>query len=205
MLRKKHLKIKWQVCVTALFFWIGAVHAGDNISPQYIFSLGKLKPRDSMTTLKVGDDAPGFSLPSLGGLNISPREYLWKKNVVISFIPAAWSPVCSRQWPEYNKAKEMFEKNNAVLFGISVDNGPALFSWAKNMCGVDGSLWFTVLSDFSPHGGVAKQYGVLRSDGFAERALFVIDKHGVIRFIDIHDINKKPPLKELQTALEDLQ
>jgi peroxiredoxin len=205
MLRKQHLKIRWQICITVLFFWIGTVHAGDNISPKSIYSLGELKPRDSITTLKVGDNAPNFSLPSMGGLNISLWEHLWKKNVVISFIPAAWSPVCSMQWPEYNKAKEMFEKNDAVLFGISVDNAPSLFSWAKNMCGVDDSLWFTVLSDFFPHGEVARKYGVLRSDGLSERAIFVIDKHGVIRFIDIHDINKKPPLKELQAALEDLQ
>jgi len=92
-----------------------------------------------------------------------------------------------------------------MLLGISVDNTPSLYSWTKNMCGVNGALWFPVLSDFYPHGAVATKYGVLRSDGLSERALFVIDKKRVIRFIDIHDINKKPPLAELQKALEDLK
>jgi peroxiredoxin (alkyl hydroperoxide reductase subunit C) len=60
-----------------------------------------------------------------------------------------------------------------------------------------GKLWFPVLSDFYPHGKVADTYGVLRSDGTTERALFVIDKKGVIRYIDVHDINKRPPLERL--------
>ena len=58
------------------------------------------------------------------------------------------------------------------------------------------------MSDFYPHGQVAKKYGVLRSEGFSERAIFVIDKQGVIRFMDIHDINERPPLMELRKALE---
>ena len=65
--------------------------------------------------------------------------------------------------------------------------------------------WFPVLSDFFPHGEVAKKYGVLRSEGFTERALFVIDKKGVIRFIDVHDINERPPLMELRKELEELR
>ena len=65
-------------------------------------------------------------------------------------------------------------------------------------------LWIPVLSDFFPHGEVAKKYSVLRSEGFTERALFVIDKKGVIRFIDVHDINERPPLMELRKELEEL-
>jgi len=56
-----------------------------------------------------------------------------------------------------------------------------------------GKLWFPVLSDFWPHGAVAKKFGVLRSNGVSERALFVINKKGIIRYIDVHDINKRPP------------
>jgi peroxiredoxin (alkyl hydroperoxide reductase subunit C) len=130
---------------------------------------------------------------------------LEKHNVVLSFIPAAWTPVCSEQWPEYNKSKEIFDKNDAMLIGISVDNLPTLHSWTRNMCGVEGELWFPVFSDFYPHGAVAKKYGVLRSDGVSERALFIIDKKGIIRHIDIHDINDKPLLKDLAKALENLK
>jgi peroxiredoxin (alkyl hydroperoxide reductase subunit C) len=63
-------------------------------------------------------------------------------------------------------------------------------------------LWFPVLSDFWPHGAVAQKYGVLRSDGTSERALFVIDKKGIIRYIDVHDINKRPPLEGIIKALK---
>ncbi len=112
------------------------------------------------------------------------------KMVVLSFVPAAWTPVCSDQWPGYNLALELFRANKAQLIGISVDNTPTQHAWVDAM----GGLGFPVLSDFWPHGGVADRYGILRSDGMAERALFVIDGQGVIRFIDVHDINRRPDL-----------
>jgi len=65
-----------------------------------------------------------------------------------------------------------------------------------------GKLWFSVLSDFWPHGAAAARYGVLRSDGVSERALFVIDKAGIIRFIHVEDINVRPKLEALVMALE---
>ncbi|MFC1830127.1 redoxin domain-containing protein, partial [Thermodesulfobacteriota bacterium] len=123
-----------------------------------------------------------------------------KKNVVISFVPAAWTPVCSDQWPGYNIVKARFVDNNAVLLGITVDNIPTLFAWTNQM----GDLWFPVLSDFWPHGQVAEMFGVLRSDGTTERALFVIDKEGILRYAYVEDINKRPDLKLLVTELEKL-
>ncbi len=204
MSQKRTFNIIWFIGVLLIVSGVETIHAESDIYKESIYQLGILKPRDSTSTLKVGDKAPEFSIPSIGGLKVSLSTYLEKKNVVISFIPAAWSPVCSLQWPEYNKSKAIFDKNDATLLGISVDNAPTLYSWAKNMCDAEGSIWFTVLSDFYPHGGVAKKYGVLRSDGLSERALFVIDKKGVIRYIDIHDINEKPPISELEKALEGL-
>jgi peroxiredoxin len=166
-----------------------------------IYSPGILKPVDSKTKLKVGMKAPDFTLPSVSGEKVSLGQFLGKKNVVISFVPAAWTPVCSDQWPGYNIAKSLFEKNAAVLLGITVDNIPTLFAWTKEM----GELWFPVLSDFYPHGSVAIKYGVLRSSGTTERALFVIDKKGIIRYIDVHDINKRPGLETLVKELEKLE
>jgi peroxiredoxin (alkyl hydroperoxide reductase subunit C) len=72
------------------------------------------------------------------------------------------------------------------------------------MAGEGPEFWFPVLSDFFPHGEVAKRYGILRSDGMSERAIFVIDKKGVIRYMDIHNINERPPLMELAKALQEL-
>jgi peroxiredoxin len=167
---------------------------------ENIYAVGKLKPIDSVPKLKVGDKAPDFTLPAVSGGKISLSRYLGKKNVVISFVPAAWTPVCSEQWPGYNIAKGIFDEYDAQLIGITVDNIPTLFAWTNQM----GKIWFPVLSDFWPHGAVADKYGVLRSNGVSERALFVIDKKGVIRYIDIHDINKRPPLDDLVKALKKL-
>jgi peroxiredoxin (alkyl hydroperoxide reductase subunit C) len=164
-----------------------------------------LKPRDSVSTLQVGDKAPAFTLRSVRGKAVRLGDYRGKKNVVLSFVPAAWTPVCSDQWPGYNIVQDIFDKHDAVLLGITVDNIPTLHAWTTQMCAHGGTLWFPVLSDFFPHGAVARKYGVLRSEGFSERALFVIDKEGIIRYIDIHDINERPPLEDLVRALEELE
>jgi peroxiredoxin len=166
-----------------------------------IYTTGELKPVDSVLKVKVGDRAPDFMLPSIAGQKVTLSQYRGKKNVVLSFVPAAWTPVCSDQWPGYNIVKDLFDKNDAVLLGITVDNIPTLYAWTNQM----GKLWFPVLSDFYPHGKVAETYGVLRSDGTTERALFVIDKKGMIRYIDVHDINKRPPLESLVRELEKLK
>jgi len=165
-----------------------------------IYNPGIMKPTDSVLKVKVGDRAPDFRLPAVSGGKVSLGQYLGKKNVVLSFVPAAWTPVCSDQWPGYNIVKQIFDKNNAILLGITVDNIPTLFAWTNQM----GKLWFDILSDFWPHGAVAAKYGVLRSDGVTERALFVIDKKGIVRYIDVHNINERPRLEVLVKELEKL-
>ncbi len=165
-----------------------------------VYNPGELPPTDSVLKVAVGDAAPDFALPSISGEAVRLSDFKGKKNVVLSFVPAAWTPVCSDQWPGYDLVRDIFDKHDAVILGISVDNIPSLHAWVLEMNGV----WFPVLSDFWPHGGAAQEYGVLRSDGAAERALFVIDKQGIIRHIDVHDINKRPPLETLVKALEQL-
>jgi peroxiredoxin len=179
---------------------ICAIEANSQAPSAPVYDPGKLKPTDSAQTLKVGDKAPDFTLPDLSGSKVTLSQFLGKKNVVLSFVPAAWTPVCSQQWPGYNIAKDFFEEANAMLLGITVDNIPTLYAWTSQM----GRLWFPVLSDFWPHGAVAKSYGILRSDGASERALFVIDKQGVIRYIDVHDINTMPRLEDLTRELSKL-
>lgn len=170
---------------------------------EYIYQVEKLKPIDTVSKLKVGDPAPGFTLPAVSGGKISLSQYAGKYNVVISFVPAAWTPVCSDQWPGYNISKDLFEKHDAILLGITVDNVPTLYSWTKQMCDPNQKIWFPVLSDFYPHGAVASKYGVLRPEGVSERALFVINKKGIITYIDIHDINERPFLEDLAKALKE--
>ena len=165
-----------------------------------IYDPGPLKPVDSELKVKAGDPAPDFTLPSIAGKPVTLSDFEGRKNVVLSFVPAAWTPVCSDQWPGYNIARPLFEKHNAILLGITVDNIPTLHAWTNQM----GDLWFPVLSDFWPHGAAADALGVLRSDGMTERALFVIDTAGIIRYIEVSDINVRPSLEKLIKALGDL-
>ena len=205
MYGKQNGQIFASIFMLSIFMWAGIVHAQSDSPKQSLYDMGILKPIDSVSLLRVGDKAPDFSLPAIGGIRVSLSQYLEKNNVVLSFVPAARTSVCSAQWPEYAESKDVFDKNNTILLGISVDNLPTLHAWTETMCvAEEGGPWFPVFSDFYPHGAVAKKYGVLRSDGITERALFVIDKKGIIRYIDINDINEVPPLKELVKALEDL-
>ena len=194
---KKFLNINLLLTVFLLIF-CGTVFGLSEAYKGNIYNPGILKPMDSILKVKVGDPAPDFILPSISGEKISLGQFAGEKNVVISFVPAAWTPVCSDQWPGYNIAKGFFDKYDAVLLGITVDNIPTLYAWTQQM----GKLWFSVLSDFWPHGDVAARYGVLRSDGVSERALFVIDKAGIIQFIHVEDINVRPKLEKLVMELE---
>jgi peroxiredoxin len=184
----------------AVFLLTVPALAGAQTLKDMIYNPGVLKPIDSTLKVRVGQAAPDFTLPSVKGGKIRLSQYRGKKNVVISFVPAAFTPVCSDQWPGYNMARELFEKHNAILLGITVDNIPTLYAWTSQM----GDLWFPVLSDFWPHGAVAKKFGVLRSDGVSERALFFIDQKGVIRDILVSDINKRPDLEQCAISLDKL-
>jgi peroxiredoxin (alkyl hydroperoxide reductase subunit C) len=171
-----------------------------SITDEDYYYAGELKAMDSSLKVQVGDQAPEFTLPTLYGKEVSLGQYLNRKNVLITFVPAAWTPVCSAQWPSYHGGKQYFDRHDTVILGITVDNLPTLFTWTRQM----GGLWFPILSDFWPHGEVADRYGVLRSDGMTERALFLIDKQGIIRYIDVHDINESPDLDVLVKEMDKL-
>jgi len=195
--------MKKQILIAALmvFYYAASAVALSDAYKNNVFNTGRLQPVDSVLKVKVGQKAPDFTLPAVSGKKISLHDFRGKKNVVLSFVPAAWTPVCSDQWPGYNIVQDIFDQHEASLLGITVDNIPTLFSWTNQM----GTLWFDVLSDFWPHGAVAKKFGILRSDGTAERALFVIDKKGIIRYIDVHNINERPSLEVLVRELEKLK
>jgi peroxiredoxin len=184
---KNFAKLTAALLIMMLFLG-GSTLVFSEVSEKDIYDLGKLKPIDSVLKVKVGEPAPDFVLPSVSGEKIALSQFIGEKNVVLSFVPAAFTPVCSQQFPGYNVVKNVFDETDAVLLGITVDNIPTLHAWTRQM----GKVWFHVLSDFWPHGAVAKEYGVFRSDGFTERAVFIIDKGGIIRFIQVSDINKKP-------------
>ena len=165
-----------------------------------VFDAGRLKPTDSALKVKIGQKAPDFSLPAVSGGMVSLKDYSGKKNVVLTFVPAAWTPVCSDQWPGYDILQDIFDRHETIILGITVDNIPTLHSWIQAMDG----LWFPVLSDFWPHGKTAVAYGLLRGDGTTERALVFIDKQGLIRFLHVEDINVRPPLEIVMQGLQAL-
>ena len=197
--------LKWILVLATIFCWISVANGQSPDFKENIYPVEKLKPTDSVLKVKVGERAPDFTLPAVRGGKVTLSQYRGKKNVVISFVPAAWTPVCSDQWPGYNIAKDFFDESDAILLGITVDNIPTLYAWTNQMCMGGGTLWFPVLSDFYPHGAVAEKFGVLRSDGVSERALFVMDKKGIIRYIDVHDINERPKLEVLVGELQKLE
>lgn len=139
-------------------------------------------PRTASQTLKVGDKAPDFTLKTADREDWHLSDFRGKKNVVLAFVPFAFSSVCSAQLPSYEAELDRFKDLDAELVSISMDSAFALSAWAKSI-----NTSFPLLSDFYPQGQIVDLYGVRHQVGMAERALFAIDKEGVIRFIEIQD------------------
>jgi peroxiredoxin len=152
-----------------------------------------------MTALAPGTLAPNFTLPLRPDEHLE-LESLRGKPVVLAFYPADWSPVCGDQLGLYNELHEEFAKHSAVLLGISVDG-----VWCHAAFVKDRRYYFPLLADFEPKGEVSRLYGAYRQrDGFSERALFVLDKDGVIRWSYISPVGINPGADGILTALEAL-
>jgi peroxiredoxin (alkyl hydroperoxide reductase subunit C) len=136
--------------------------------------------RTETKTLKVGDTAPDFTLKTADKGEWHLADFRGKKNVVLAFVPFAFSSVCSAQLPSYEAELDRFKDLDAELVSISMDSIHALNAWSKTM-----DTTFPLLSDFYPQGLVVDLYGVRHAAGMAERSVFVIDKDGVIRYIEI--------------------
>jgi peroxiredoxin len=120
--------------------------------------------------------------------------------VVLAFYPADWSPVCGDQMALYNEMLSEFGKYNAQLLGISVDG-----VWCHAAFAGDRKLHFPLLADFEPKGAVARQYGVYRdADGLTERALFVVDAEGIVRWSFVSPIGVNPGADGIFDALDAL-
>jgi peroxiredoxin len=125
--------------------------------------------------LSPGSNAPDFTLSVTPDQKLSLKE-LRGKPVVLFFYPADWSPVCGDQTALYNEVLPEFQKSGAELVGVSVDGAWCHAAFARHQ-----HLHYPLLSDFEPKGDVAKKYGAYRhADGFAERAIFVLDKDGKV-------------------------
>jgi peroxiredoxin len=151
--------------------------------------------------LTAGQEAPDFELRSHKGGTVKLSDFRGKKNVVLAFHPLAFTPVCANQMRAYESDLSQFDKSEAAVLGISIDAQPAKAAWAKTL----DSISYDLLSDFHPHGEVAKKYGVFREkEGFSERAIFVIDKNGRIAWSKVYAIPELPNNQEVLAALKQL-
>jgi peroxiredoxin len=158
-----------------------------------------MSPSPSSTPLPAGTPAPDFTLPVTPDQHISLAE-LRGRPVILAFYPADWSPVCGDQMTLYNQVLPEFTRLGAELLGISVDG-----SWCHRAFAEDRHLHFPLLADFEPKGDVARRYGVYReAEGTSERALFVIDAEGIIRWSYCSPVGVNPGADGILDALERL-
>ena len=144
--------------------------------------------------------APDFRLPSLPGQTVT-LSGLRGRPVILAFYPGDWRPVCSDQLTLLQDFLPHIERLNATLLAASVDS-----AWSHQAFAQARGLTFPLLADFEPKGAVARAYGVYRAqDGTSERAFFVIDAEGVIRWSSVAPVAVDPGIDGILTALERLQ
>ncbi len=149
--------------------------------------------------LSPGAKAPDFVLNQSPGAPLSLSD-LRGRPVILVFYPADWSPVCGDELALFNECLPEFQRYDAQLLGISVDG-----VWCHQAYAKARNLDFPLLADFEPKGEVSRRYGAYRAqDGFSERALFVLDAAGVIRWSYLSDVGQNPGADGVLAALEEL-
>ncbi len=161
--------------------------------------MAAIQSPENATCLTAGTPAPAFSLHATPDEKIALAD-LRGSPVILAFYPADWSPVCGDQMSLYNQVLPEFHRLKAQLLGISVDG-----VWCHAAFAEQRHLHFPLLADFEPKGQVAKSYGIYRTgDGTCERALFVIDGEGIIRWSYVSPIGINPGADGILDALEGL-
>jgi mycoredoxin-dependent peroxiredoxin len=150
--------------------------------------------------VEVGDQAPDFELKDQHGTPVKLSEFRGKKNVVLVFYPLAFSGVCTSEMCAIRDDFPEVTREDVELLAVSVDSGFVLRTWADR-----DHFNFPLLSDFWPHGAVAKSYGVFDEEkGVATRGTFIIDKSGVVRWKVANPIPQARDIAEYQKALAEL-
>jgi peroxiredoxin len=152
------------------------------------------------TIIQLGKTVKSFTLADQSG-----KEFILSKlkghRVLLSFHPLAWTSVCARQMQALEKNKKMFDKLDTIAVGLSVDSVPCKAAWAKAIKVKQTKL----LSDFWPHGGVAKSLGLFREkSGISERANVILDESGKVCFVKVYPIAQLPDIKEIITFLKNM-
>lgn len=149
--------------------------------------------------LTAGRTAPDFELSATPDQRLALSD-LRGQPVILAFYPADWSPVCGDQMGLYNQILPEFQHYSAQLVGISTDG-----VWCHAAFAEERKLHFPLLADFEPKGEVARRYGVYRAqEGTSERALFVIDGNGIIRWSHVSPVGLNPGADGILDALDSL-
>ena len=152
---------------------------------------------DAATSVEVGQLAPDFSLVNQYGQQVTLSQFRGTKNVVVMFYPAAFTGICTSELCTLRDRTPELEGDDTVVLGVSCDRVPSLKIFATQE-GIDYSL----LSDFWPHGDVARAYGVfLDSHGIATRATFLVDKEGVVRWSVVNGPGEARDIDEITAAV----
>jgi mycoredoxin-dependent peroxiredoxin len=132
--------------------------------------------------LQVGTEAPGFTLRDQNNEEVTLSSYRGERNVLVVFYPFAFSPMCTGELCQVRDDLSSFRNEDAEILAVSVDHPFVLKAWAQAQ-----GFEFPLLSDFWPHGGTAKAYGVFQDKrGFALRGTFLVDTSGVVRFAEVN-------------------
>jgi alkyl hydroperoxide reductase subunit AhpC len=164
------------------------------------------RKEEAFVALKVGDRAPDFELLAVQGeqhLKIRLGDYRGKQSVVVTFHPLDWTPTCESQLPILDSMHAKFAAAGGQLLDISVDSIESHLAWQRQEIGM---MRFPLCADFYPHGQVTRKFDILREEapvpGISERAAFIIDKEGVIRFAKVYPIDQLPDVEGLLRELE---
>jgi mycoredoxin-dependent peroxiredoxin len=150
--------------------------------------------------VEVGDKAPDFELKDQHGATVQLSDFAGQKNVVLVFYPLAFSGVCSGELAALRDEFPEVSRDDVELLTVSVDSGYALRAWDDAE-----HFGFGLLSDFWPHGAVARAYGVFDENlGIATRGTFIIDKNGVVRWKVVNPVPQARDIAEYQKALAEL-
>jgi peroxiredoxin len=150
---------------------------------------------------EIGKKAKDFALKDQNGKEFKLSQFSGKR-VLLSFHPLAWTEVCSKQMQSLEQNKKTLDSLNTIAFGMSVDTVPSKLAWAESLRIKNTPL----LSDFWPHGEVAKLYGIFREkNGFSERANIIVDENQKIVFFKVYDIPQLPDMNEIINFLKNLK
>jgi peroxiredoxin len=150
---------------------------------------------------EIGKQANDFMLKDQNGKEFKLSSFKGKK-VLLSFHPLAWTEVCAKQMKSLEDNKATLDSLNTVAFGMSVDTVPSKKAWAESL-GIKNT---PLLSDFWPHGYVAKAYGIFREkNGFSERANIILDEDQKIIFFKVYEIGKLPDINEIINFIQNFK